>query len=532
MFFAPSKSSGGIVEREDAFLDGSCWESARSSWIYMEMEPRQRQCNSSPTTEKCPEVRPSEKLKQLESPICDGSPVPDSSQNLEIVFKNASYQDLEEDGGQSIGCEASFRFDFTTISDASTGDYKWSSADTSRDQHVSDLEFVNGRTAAAEDIEEEQPDGEGDYEEIRNVDEQRDVEEHQYAILSNDNFVLQKDERHVRMDFTNIVDTSISEEDKVCRARRSVSLDLVRPPKLLMRHSETMQFSPLARVMSRALPPVPQSSALPAKPPTPPLSPVPNNDGSTQSIIPDAKKVSAPVRPAYLPWGDSDKVSLSTLGAFSTTTSGGSLYRIPAKVRKMSCSTSQTTNTSTTSSPGQASTCSMRTCDSSSPSTVSGGSASRVAVDVLNGVKRTSRPSSSTFTVAQLPRIIREIYSFLWSDNPDRDPFNTFSVSETDLTSAIAHLESQLSSSVRSCNNRQSNKTRDSLAWTEAPTKEKRPQSCQLDGLGTEGILSSSSSDSVPEDKDGPRVSDGAADHLPFRVQFIMESYCNIYMMR
>ncbi|GFS00525.1 hypothetical protein ElyMa_001073500 [Elysia marginata] len=530
MFFSPSKSSGGVVEAEDAFLDGSCWESARSSWIYMEMEPRQRPCNSSPISEKFPAVSQSpEKTEDVlgDQIIENGSP-----QSSEIVFNNASYQELAE-GSQSSSSDSNLGVCLAPVCFASNVNPTWSS-DTSRDHHIADLEFVNGRTTAAQDTEEVQQDGEGDYEEIGNFDDHSDAEEHQYAILSNDNFVLQKNERIVPKEFVNVSsDFPSSGVDKICRPQRSVSLDLAKTARPLLRHSETVQFPPSAYVSSRALPPVPPTPvpptpASPLKSPAPALFPAPVSTSCSQPTVSNDKiVVSPPVRPAYLPWGETDGVSLSTLGAFSTTSGGGgSLYRIPAKIRKISNSTSHTTNTSTSSSPGQTSTCSIRTCDSSTSSTVSGGSASRVAVDVLNGVKRTSRSSSSSssFTVSRLPRVVREVFTFLWSDNPDRDPFNTFSVSETDLTTAIAHLESQLSSSVHgsSCN-RNSSKTREgvlaSLAWTEAPTKELRAQAHHQEN----GETTKKDDSSVPE---------AAANHLPFRVQFIMESYCNIYMMR
>ena len=554
MFFAPSKGSSGGTEEEDAFLDGSCWESARSSWIYMEMEPRQRSCGISSTSEKCPEFRPSENVSEMVEDAADINILKaDTSESSEIVFNNTNYQEPvhegdeeeeeeEEEDNQNISFQSSFRLGFTASLDTSTIEIKWS-PDISRDHHISNLEFVNGRTTAVGDTEEEQQDTEADYEEIGDLHELGDTDEHQYAILSNDNFVLQKDERHAAKGFINVVHTSHAPEhhDKICRARRSVSLDMVRPPKLLMRQSETVHFPPSAQVMCRALPPVPQTPASPLEPPSPPLSPVPVKESPRKPpvTVSDAQPISAPVRPAYLPWREADGVSVRSLGAFSTTTSGSSLYRIPAKVRKVSCSTPQTINTNSTSSPGQASTCSVRTCDSSSTSTVSGGSASRIAVDVLNGVKRNGRSSSSSsssFTSAQLPRIIRDVFSFLWSDNPDRDPFNTFSVSETDLTSAIAHLESQLSSSVRGGSNRNSSKSRAdvlaSFAWTEAPTKEKRSPTFPLGSLESNRTDTHSSSGSDPEDKDGTKAPEGPTNQLPFRVQFIMESYCNIYMMR
>ena len=207
-------------------------KSARSSWIYMEMEPRQRSCGISPTSEKCPEFRPSENVSEMVEDAADINILKaDTSESSEIVFNNTNYQEPvhegdeeeeeeEEEDNQNISFQSSFRLGLTASLDTSTIEIKWS-PDISRDHHISNLEFVNGRTTAVGDTEEEQQDTEADYEEIGDLHELGDTDEHQYAILSNDNFVLQKDERHAAKGFINVVHTSHAPEhhDKICRAR-------------------------------------------------------------------------------------------------------------------------------------------------------------------------------------------------------------------------------------------------------------------------------------------------------------------------
>ncbi|GFO41040.1 hypothetical protein PoB_006754500 [Plakobranchus ocellatus] len=520
MFFAPSKSSGGGTAEQDVFLDGSCWESARSSWIYMEMEPRQRPCTNSSSCDKSSE---SPFLAKEQEPLSSKCPEEALAfcETSEIRFSCQEHDELKE----NCSVNSDFRFNTTFGSGPSTTDTTWS-PDTSRDENGSDLKFIHGRTSATEDSEEDQQQDECDYEEIEDFSDEIDLVEHDYAVLSNDNFVLQRDENQCRVDpFDVVTEKSGCEikQERTCLARRSVSLDMVKPPKLSLRHSETVPFPPAGQAISRALPPVPVPSQ--AKLSTPPVSPAPVSLTAPFPPCSVIKIAPPPLRPGHLPWIEADGVSISTLGAFSTTTSSGSLYRIPAKIRKLSTSTSKTTNTNTTSSPGQASSCSVRTCDSSGTSTTSGGSFSHVAIDVLNGTKRSNR--SSSFTTSKLPQIIREVFSFLWSDNPDRDPFNTFSVSETDLTFAIAHLESQLSSSVRSCNMGSGNKTRASLFTSFA-----KAETDEVSAMPSENLCTSPLGDGhEATPKQESRAHGSPVDRLPFRVQFIMESYCNIFMM-
>lgn len=186
--------------------------------------------------------------------------------------------------------------------------------------------------------------------------------------------------------------------------------------------------------------------------------------------------------------------SVFTVATTSTTTSCSSLYRIPTKMRKLSSSSS-----------------------------------SKSAKNPHSFPARPSAPLLSSL----MPKHLKDVASLLWSENPDRDPFNTFAVSETELTSAIAHLEHQLGTSTRG----KTNKARTSLFSSIFPS---------------DAALSPSSSPGTPASKVSsdlrPSLSrfasvddnqikynqenDCSSKQLPFRVQFIMESYCNIYMMR
>lgn len=83
----------------------------------------------------------------------------------------------------------------------------------------------------------------------------------------------------------------------------------------------------------------------------------------------------------------------------------------------------------------------------------------------------------------------------MWKDNPEQDRFNTFSVSETDLTNVIGYLETQIESHKQ---------------------KGKIDQSCEH----SDNVLNS-----VHDDLGEP-VS------VPPKVTFILDTYCHIYMHR
>lgn len=129
--------------------------------------------------------------------------------------------------------------------------------------------------------------------------------------------------------------------------------------------------------------------------------------------------------------GDSSEGSYSTC----TTTSMSSLFPIPEKIRKLSCSSD---------------------C---------------------------SACQATTF------RIVFDTANDLWKENPDRDHYNTFAVSESDLTKAIQHLEQKLGPHY--------------------------------------GLNSESSTDGVIN-----MPHDGLNKALSPRITFILDSYCNIYMIR
>ena len=81
----------------------------------------------------------------------------------------------------------------------------------------------------------------------------------------------------------------------------------------------------------------------------------------------------------------------------------------------------------------------------------------------------------------------------LWKENPERDLFNTFSVSEQDLTCAIAHLETQLGARL-------------------PPILPEVDESEEAEGVAQS---------QAPVDRE-----------LPFRIKFILDSYCNIFWLR
>lgn len=349
---------------EQDMFDGTCWESARSSWIYMEMEPKPHRPESLPQA--------------------DASGIP---------------------GEMSL---------------AANLDDMW------RPVEERSLEFVEGQTEA--DIEED-----GDYAEI--------CEDPCSDSVGKDPFILKTG----------------------APARRSVSLDSYPlPKKCLLKLSES--FPHRSRPLTS-----PETH-------TPRTSPDPYTSRPLTSPDPYRSRPSPdPPRPLV----QTDSV-MSVCATVSAATSCGSLYRIPAKVRKLS--------------------------SNSTWSTIS----TKHLFPTAHPADALKAPSS------QMPKLLRDVFYYLWCENPDRDPFNTFSVSETDLTAAISHLEQQLSTRIR----HQDEKSRASLFSTFISSHTSEPVSS----------LISSQSEPVPESDDD--VSVGPAHNLPFRLQFIMESYCNIYMLR
>jgi len=83
----------------------------------------------------------------------------------------------------------------------------------------------------------------------------------------------------------------------------------------------------------------------------------------------------------------------------------------------------------------------------------------------------------------------------LWKDNPEQDRFNTFSVSETDLTNVIGYLENQI----------ESHKSKSRLSGT-----------CEA----SDNVLNT-----VHDEL-------GQPSEVPARVTFILDTYCHIYMSR
>lgn len=424
-------------EELDNSFDEACWESARSSWIYMEMEPRQRGCWL------------------------------DNSFSVSYESGDRRLNSSGNSDGASVimtSCNTSGVLDDT---------------DTSLD-FIEDFNFGH--------IEENVECEEVDYHKIDT--------EHRYtaydSLLSNNNFILRKQSTEVNPYIGKILPNSVSPNsarDSTPSTRRSVSLDSYLPQKnqnLAMKQSETVHFPHLVTRI-QALPPVPPYSQR--------FSKYNQAQSQFQELAPLFTSPSS--RCPALTRADLDPdtesvVSTCTMATVSTTGSCNSLYRIPTKLRKLS-SSSSSGNSSWSAITRK------NTCSGSDP------------------VKFQTHPP-----VSVLPKLLQDTFTYLWCENPDRDPFNTFSVSETDLTTAIVHLEQQLSNSV---SNRQE-KSRISLL-SDFVQRDSPPTLSTSRGDG-----SSRQSTSTASDVMGENDNIEPSKNLPFRVQFIMESYCSIYMTR
>lgn len=140
----------------------------------------------------------------------------------------------------------------------------------------------------------------------------------------------------------------------------------------------------------------------------------------------------------------------------------------------------------------------------------------------------TPAATSAAFT------LVLEAASQLWKDNPERDLFNTFAVSERDLTRAIKHLETQLGA-------RGPPPTTPSppthvpvsaaaLALSEVREVEEEGEECVVADAKKNF---SGERDVVESRVDTPGRGDHADNKdLPFRIKFILDSYCNIFWLR
>ena len=114
--------------------------------------------------------------------------------------------------------------------------------------------------------------------------------------------------------------------------------------------------------------------------------------------------------------------------------------------------------------------------------------------------RRRNSSASSNVSVTHSSGVhIKEILFFgfcdhvgqdLWKDNPEQDRFNTFSVSEADLTNVIGYLENQI----------------------EAHKYRSR------DSESSDNVMNS--------------VQDSLQTNIPPKVTFILDTYCHIYMYR
>lgn len=65
-------------------------------------------------------------------------------------------------------------------------------------------------------------------------------------------------------------------------------------------------------------------------------------------------------------------------------------------------------------------------------------------MELFPGKKRFSVCSSASIVSCKMSSFPQQVGSQMWQDNPERDRFSTFSVSENDLTNVIEVLEKQL----------------------------------------------------------------------------------------
>lgn len=391
------KMSSDSVRREDFDngLDGTCWESARSSWIYMEMEAKQRDSDFS---------------------ILLGSV--DFSGRYCVSLGAGSSAKASHDSGQVI-----------------------EDSDIGLDLIDESLLEITGKYADFDVI----------YEDGKECEKK--------TATCDGSLTCDKEE-------SKCTDKILPRQDmkgKTPTARRSVSLDSYPVDKKhtpVIRQSETVDF-PYFLPEFRARPPVAECCERFTAP----------RMSHQQCVI--GLRLSSPTGGPDCETDRQSVISVCTMNTVSTAGSCNSLYRIPSKLRKLSSSSS---------------------CSGTS------------AWSTVTSKNTTSTLDTAKFqhSISWLPKVLQDAFSYLWCENPDRDPFNTFSVSEAELTAAITHLEHQLSLSTRN--------------------------------MGVLSDLMQLTSPSLGECQNvqatNTAVSAGEDASLPFRVQFIMESYCNIYMTR
>lgn len=414
----PGKMSLECAKADDAYssFDEACWESARSSWIYMEMEPRPRGCCS-----------------------------------------DYSFSASPESGGRRA--HAGRSSDEVSII--------VSTCDTSRcsDSMDSSLEFIENLTFERE---------EEDYEDHEHFYTGRDE-------LRNDNFILRGDHRLKSS-------VSLLEPDrKTTSAGASVCLESYSSNSCdnqLGSQRESVAFPGFTEGLR------PHTGVTQVFPRYHQWSPASQLCVSNWTS-PSSNYLS--INRADFDADNQSMTSVSTMATMSTTGSCNSLYRVPSKLRKLS-----------------------------SPS-ISGSSPwTTISAKNTHSVEHTQFETEHVSLL--LPKFLRDTVSFLWCDNPDHDPFNTFSVSETDLTSAIAHLEQQLSGSGSNLDNEE---TRQDISGSDFEQKSLSSTLSKFRGHSFSESCRTMPGNDVSEDDDDEHLHS-----LPFRVQFIMESYCSIYMKR
>lgn len=118
----------------------------------------------------------------------------------------------------------------------------------------------------------------------------------------------------------------------------------------------------------------------------------------------------------------------------------------------------------------------------------------------------------------------------MWKDNPERDLFNTFAVSERDLTRAIEHLETQLGARMPPPPT-PSPPTHVPVSAATLALSEVREVEESEDGVEVETKREGETCVEASVDTPGRGENTDNKD-LPFRIKFILDSYCNIFWLR
>lgn len=453
----PENMSPEIEKNEevDNCFDGTCWESARSSWIYMEMEPRQREfwldsrlVLPEPASHNVNSSSDSDRLS-VGAALCE-LPEPTSHN----VNSSSEWDRLSVSAALCELPEAKLNTDATP---ELAQDFAFACI-----KNNTDCDVINDYSA--------------EYKQLCVTSER---------ILSNSNLIVKKEPIFVSSSTENREPKQRSPKThgyKTSSPQRSISLDsypIQRNQYRLIKQSETVHFPHILR-REKAFPFQPNYRETLFK-----------NSVTSSPFLHLMPRFPSPAQTGPvsartdLETDRESVISMGTVTTLSTTGSCNSLYRIPAKLRKLSSASSS-------------------------------GNSSWSAITNKN---TRLAPDLTKYPTSLHPNLLQDTFSYLWCENHDRDPFNTFSVSESDLTAAIAHLEQQLSGSSKADDAGRFLSNFSQLGSALAPSLSAEKHSS--DPCSSATHAATCIDDSAQQSTD-----------FPFRVQFIMESYCSIYMTR